>query len=208
MMRGTLALAALLAGAGCARAQTPPPAAATDTLADTLADSTPPVVTFGTLSQNDISVRLRDDQLELRFVPLDARVVTLLAEDGAAALTRLTERYRPQVDSAGREAGVTEPGLALVTFFGQQDGVRFDPQLVVLDVRGRLLRPMAIVPLSPQFSAAQLDARQSAMAIYLYEELLPVWDPFTLTYGPLASRIWESRLPLLERERTRLGRAR
>ena len=127
MMRGTLALAALLAGAGCARAQTPPPAAAADTLADTVADSMPPVVTFGTLSQNDISVRLRDDQLELRFVPLDARVVTLLAEDGAAALTRLTERYRPQVDSAGREAGVTEPGLALVTFFGQQDGVRFDP---------------------------------------------------------------------------------
>jgi hypothetical protein len=100
---------------------------------------------------------------------------------------------------------VAEPGLALVTFFAQRDGVRFDPQLVWLTFQNRQLRPIATVPLSPAFSSQQLDARGTAMAIYLYDELLPVWSPFTVTYDTLVSNDWERRLPTLARERDRLA---
>ena len=123
----------------CARAQSPDTTAAP-------ADSTAPVGMpehFGTLDQNSISIRMRDSDLELRFVPLDPRVTSLLAEDGARALLALVERNRAAIDSAGREAGVSTPGLALVTFFGLRDGVRFDAQLLTVESSGRLLRPMA-----------------------------------------------------------------
>ncbi|HEX6643931.1 MAG TPA: hypothetical protein VF037_04600, partial [Gemmatimonadales bacterium] len=159
----------------------------------------------GQLSQNDIAVRLRTDELEIRFVPLDLRVTALLARDGAESLQRLVERHRPSIDSAGRASGVSEPGLALVTFFGLQQGVRFDPELLTITARNQLLRPLAIVPLSARFGAAQLSARESAMAVYLFEDLLPVWEPFTVHYETLTSHDWERRLPTLARERDRLA---
>lgn len=194
-----LAVASVAGGAACARAQTPPAGAAP-------ADSVvvPPGV-HGTLSQNEIAIRLRTDELEIRFVPLDIRITTLLARDGAESLQRLVERNRPAIDSAGRAAGVSEPGLALVTFFAQQPGARFDPELLTLTARNQFLRPMAIVPLSPRFGAAQLNARESAMAVYIFEELLPVWEPFTVNYENLVSREWERRLPILARERDRIA---
>ena len=198
------AVVAFAAGAlaGCARAQqTPPPASAEarrDSLARTAGDD-------GTLSQNDIVVRLRNDDLDIRLVPLDLRLTTLLARDAAESLQRLVARNRTAIDSAARAAGVAEPGLALVTFFAQRDGVRFDPQLLWLTFQNRQLRPIATVPLSPAFSSQQLDARGTAMAIYLYEELLPVWSIFTVTYDTLVSNDWERRLPTLARERDRLA---
>ena len=198
--RITLCLA-FAAGAliGCARAQEPP--------AQPVPAARPvsPVPTGGTLSQNDIAIRLRNDELEIRLVPLDLRVTSLLARDAAMSLQGLVTRNRTAIDSAASAAGASEPGLVLVTFFAQRDGVRFDPQLLTLSFQGRLLRPMAIVPLSPAFSSQQLDARGNAMAIYLYEELLPVWNPFTVGYGVLISNEWERRLPTLERERARLA---
>lgn len=187
--------------AGCARAQSP------DTTAAPAAPTAEPTH-YGTLDQNAISIRMRNDDIELRFVPLDPRVTGLLAEDGARALQQLVERSRTAIDSAGRDAGVSSPGLALVTFFGLRDGVRFDAQLLTVESSGRLLRPMAAVPLTPSYGAGQLAARQSAMAIYLYDEPLPVLEPFTLTYGPMTSSAWRDRLPILDRERARVNRSR
>ncbi len=194
-MRQVYLAGLLVLCASGAHAQNPPHSAA--------ADSTAPRL-YGRLNQSDIAIRLRNDELELRFVPLDPRLMGLLAEDGAKALERLVSSRRPAIDSAGRDAGVSEPGLALVNFFGLKDGVRFDPQLLTIFVRGRLLRPMAIVGMSPRFGSGQLAARESVMAIYLYEESLPVWDPFQLMYGALTSADWDQRLPLLQRERQRL----
>lgn len=202
-----VAVAAIVAATGCAHAQQPVPARATDSSArrDSAAVSASPIGNQATLSQNDIAIRLRNDELEVRLVPLDIRVTALLARDGAASLQRLIAGHRAEIDSAASQGGVSEPGLALVTFFSQRDGVRFDPQLLTLSFQNRLLRPLSILALSPKFSSQQLDARESAMAIYVYEELLPVWDPFTVSYGDMISNEWERRLPTLVRERSRLA---
>ena len=204
-MRRMCLVVSLLLGAACAHAQNPPAATPADSVvADSAAaDSVTPRV-YGRLNQSDIAIRLRNDELELRFVPLDAGLLGLLSQDGAAALEGLVARHRPAIDSAGRDAGISEPGLALVNFFGAKDGVRFDPQLLNIVVRGRLLRPLAIVPLSPQFASGQLDARESVMAIFLFQQSLPVWDQFQISYGAMTSADWSDRLPLLQRERQRL----
>lgn len=194
---------AVITESGCAQSETrPAPAPRTREQADSAARA---IAGRGTLSQNEIAVRLRNDELEIRFVPLDLRVTSLLAPDAAESLQRLVARHRPSIDSVGQLNSVSEPGLALVTFFSQREDVRFDPQLLTLTFQNRLLRPLGIVALSPRFTSQQLGARETAMAIYLFEELIPVWDEFTVTYAALSSNEWARRLPALERERARLS---
>jgi hypothetical protein len=83
--------------------------------------------------------------------------------------------------------------------------VRFDPQLLTVVSRGRFLRPVGVVPLSPGFSSQQLAQRGQAMAIFLYDEVIPVDESFTLTYDTLTSDDWQGKLPMLERERARVS---
>ena len=74
--RAALALSAAFAGA----------AAAQDTTA-----ATPGLVPagYGTLRQEDIAVRLTTGTFQLRVLPLDERIIRLLAPDSYAALHRL-----------------------------------------------------------------------------------------------------------------------
>lgn len=159
----------------------------------------------GTLTQDDVALRLRSDELEIRVVPLDERILRLLAPDAYRSLHSLRESRRAAVDSIGRDAGVGTPGAVLVSFYGQQPGARFQPDLLTIAVRGRQLYPIGIIPLSPSFSSQQLEQRQSATAIYLYEDQIPIAEPFTLSYGIASTNEWERKLPTLERERARIG---
>lgn len=204
MKQTHLATLALACTAACAHAQQPDSARAVAPADSAQAtDSAAPLV-YGRLNQSDIAIRMRNDELELRFVPLDPGLLRLLARDAATALHRLVSNKQAAIDSAGGDAGIPAQGLALVSFFGIQDGVRFDPQLLTVSVHGRLLRPLAIVPLSPTFGSGQLAARESVTAIYLYQEALPIWDNFQISYGALTSTDWSDRLPALQRERARL----
>lgn len=197
------AMLALLLAAACAphaRGQAAPAADSTRRAAAT--DSSR---SFGTLSQSDLGLRLRSDELEIRFVPLNERVTRLLAPDAWQSLRGLRAGRQTSIDSLARLNGLSDPGLALVTFYAQRDGVRFDPQLLTVVSRGRFLRPVGVIPLSPGFTSQQLAQRGQAMAIFLYEEVIPVDESFTLTYDTLTSEDWQGKLPMLERERARVS---
>jgi hypothetical protein len=194
---------ALLLAAACAphaSGQAPPASDTTRRAAAT--DSSR---SFGTLSQSDLGLRLRSDELEIRFVPLNERVTRLLAPDAWQSLRGLRTGRQTSIDSLARINGLSDPGLALVTFYAQRDGVRFDPQLLTVVSRGRFLRPVGVIPLSPGFSSQQLAQRGQAMAIFLYDEVIPVDESFTLTYDTLTSDDWQGKLPMLERERARVS---
>jgi hypothetical protein len=160
---------------------------------------------FGSLSQNDLALRVRNDDLEIRFVPLDARVLPLLAPDAYQSLRSLVETNRRKIDSVASSAGVSQPGVALVTFFGQRPDVRFDAQTLTLLVRNRAFQPLGFIPLNSKFTSQQLGVREQASAIYLFQETLPVDDSFTLSYGILESEDWQRRQPILDRERARVS---
>ena len=201
-MRRSAMLALLLAAACAPHASGQAAPAADSTRPTSAADSSR---SFGTLSQSDLGLRLRSEELEIRFVPLNERVTRLLAPDAWQSLRGLRAGRQTSIDSLARLNGLSDPGLALVTFYAQRDGARFDPQLLTLVSRGRFLRPVGVVPLSPGFSAQQLPQRGQAMAIFLYEEVIPVDESFTLTYDTLTSDDWERKLPMLERERARVS---
>jgi hypothetical protein len=160
---------------------------------------------FGSLTQDDLSLRVRNDDLEIRFIPLDPRIMPLLARDAYQSLRQLVETNRRAIDSVASRTGVAQPGLALVSFFGLRPDVRFDPQTLTLLIRNRVFRPLGTIPRSGKFTSGQLGVRDQASAIYLFEEEIPVDDSFTLSYGALTSEDWQRRQPILDRERARVA---
>lgn len=163
-----------------------------------------PPMSYGTLNQNDLALRVRNEDIEIRFIPLDPMVTRLLANDAFQSLRSLVETKRRAIDSVASRAGVTTPGLALVNFFGLRPDTRFDPQGLTLLIRNQVFRPLGIIAISPNFSSQQLNARQQASAIYLFEEDIPVNDSFSLSYGALVSEDWQTKQQRLDRERARV----
>jgi hypothetical protein len=162
-------------------------------------------VSYGTLTQNDLALRIRNEDIEVRFIPLDQRVTRLLANDAFQALRSLVRTNQRAIDSVASRVGVTEPGLALVSFFGQLQAARFDPQTLTLLIRNRNLSPLGVIPTTGNFNSHQLGVRQQASAIYLFEEEIPVSDSFRLSYGPQTSDDWNSKQVMLDRERARVA---
>ncbi|HKU62200.1 MAG TPA: hypothetical protein VJQ44_13335 [Gemmatimonadales bacterium] len=205
-----LAAVVAVAAPACASAQhpaeqesAPAPAAAPDQ--GTPGSPRMPPEGYGSLTQNDLTLRIVTPEIEVRMVPLDQHVTRLLAPDAYRSLRGLVESRRASIDSIARRSGTSRPGLALVTFFGQQSGIRFDPQTVAVTIRNQYLQPIGIVPYSPRFSSQQLNVREQASAIYLFQEELPVGDSFRFSYGSFNSDDWQSKQRLLDRERARVS---
>ncbi|HEX4600442.1 MAG TPA: hypothetical protein VH116_03525 [Gemmatimonadales bacterium] len=165
-------------------------------------DSLP--VGFGTLKRDDIVVRFATDQIAVQVLPLAEGVIRLLAPDTYASLKQLLKSRKTQIDSAATRAGEVRPTLVMVTFLGIVPQARFNPEDLSIVSQGRLYRPVAIVPLSPQWSSYQLDAREQAVAIYLFDEGITFRETMTVSYGDVTNDAWQGILPLLERERSRV----
>ena len=160
---------------------------------------------YGSLTQDDIALRIRTPDIEVRFIPLDPRVTRLLARDSWESLRTLVQSRRSSIDSVANMSGISRPGLALVTFFAQRADARFDPQTLTLLVRSREFRPLGIVPFSGRFTSQQLNVREQVSAIYLFEEDLPVNDSFVVLYGGRSSDDWQGKQRVLDRERSRVA---
>ncbi len=132
---------------------------------------------YGTLRRDDIVARFTTGTLEIQVLPLDEQVIRLLAE---------------------------HPTLVMVTFRGIVPQARFNPEELSITSRGRLFRPIGIVPLSPTWSSFQLDARQQAAAIYLFEPGIGVREELTVSYQGMASDAWSRSIRLLDQERARV----
>jgi hypothetical protein len=168
------------------------------------ADALPPPG-YGSLKQSDLALGMRNDELEVRVVPLDQRVTRLLARDAYESLESLVHSRRAAIDSVARMYGISSPGLALVTFFGQREGARFDPYSLTLGIRNQVLRARGVVPFSGRFTNHQLGVREQASGIYVFDELLPVNDDFTFSYQGRTSDNWGNKQRILDRERGRVA---
>jgi hypothetical protein len=159
---------------------------------------------FGTQRQDDASLRLAAGTVELRLVTLDERIIRLMAPDTYAALHRLLVARSADIDRAALQRGVRRPSLFLVTFFGREPRAPFTPEDVTIISQNRLFRPVAIVPLAAHWSELMLRQRETASAIYLFEEGIALLEPMTVSYGGVTSNQWEQMLRVLEQERARV----
>jgi len=186
---------AVAIASGCARAQEPPPTVPAQ-------DSDLPPAGYGTLRQEQVSLGLRTDRLQIQVVPLDERVIRLLAPDTYNSLHRLIESKSAEIEDAARRYGISTPTMFLVTFFGLQQEARFNPEDLTITSQNRLFRSLHILPLSPIWSGHQLSQRETATAVYLYDEGVSIFDPMTVEYVVIRNNNWEQILRVLDRERS------
>ena len=58
--------------------------------------------------------------------------------------------------------------------------------------------------LSPQWNSYQLDAREQAVAFYLFDEGISTREDLTVSYQNVSSRSWSRSLRALDQERARV----
>ena len=165
-------------------------------------DTVPPG--YGTLKRDDIVVRFTTGTVEIQFLPLDEQVIRLLATDTYRSLTQLIISRQDDITAAATRAGMDQPTLVLVTFYGLVPQARFNPEDLNISSRGRLFRPVGIVPLSPTWGSYQLEARQQAVAIYLFEGGISFRETLAVSYQGLTNGAWDRALRLLDQERSRV----
>jgi hypothetical protein len=160
---------------------------------------------YGTLSIDDITLTLTTDVLDIRFVPLDERVLRLAKPSVDSSMDQLVAQFKDQIQQAATRSGMSTPGLALITFYSRQSGARYEPQDFSILAPGREYRPVAVIPYTNNFNNGQLDLRQRASAIYLFEEPLPVETNFGVRYGATtAADAWAGIRIRLDREKSRV----
>jgi len=159
---------------------------------------------YGTLRRDDIVVSLATETIEVQVLPLDEQVIRLLAPDTYRSLIQLARSRATDLADAAARGSTQNPSLVMVTFLGVVPQARFNPEDLTITSRGRLFRPIGIVPLSPTWSSFQLDARQQAAAIYLFEPGISVREQLTVSYQGQSSDAWSHSQRLLDQERARV----
>ena len=165
-------------------------------------DTVPPG--YGSLRRDDVVMRMSTGTVEVQVLPLDEQVIRLLAPDTYRSLSQLIHSRSLDIKDAAALSGTENPELVMVTFLGFVPQARFNPEDLTVTSRGRLFRPIGIVPLSPTWNSFQLDARQQAVAIYLFDPGISVREPLTVSYQGLSSEAWTRSIRLLDQERARV----
>lgn len=193
--RGALALAVIaisassIATSACSIAPAPDGAtAATGT------DSLPPPG-YGTLRQEEISMSLASQDLQVMVTPLAESVIVVTAPDTYQRLAGIAEAARP--------SSPPNSALFLVSFFTQQSEVRFVPEEVQLLSQGLRLRPLKISPITPSFGQRRVQQQRTEMAVYAFPGQVDLESDLVLAYGLEQTGAWSTILPRIQAERAR-----
>jgi hypothetical protein len=156
---------------------------------------------FGTLKQEDVALQLETAQLLVTVLPLHEEVIRLLAPEAWSALSQLTVMRRDQIAETATRAGIEEPSLFLVSFYARDRGTSYDPDALSILSGNQFFRPLGAVPITPGWGARQLEQRQRAIAIMLFEPGIAVWERMEVSYDAARNTGWERVLRQLEQER-------
>lgn len=163
-----------------------------------------PPAGFGTLRQGDISIRLQGSAIALQMYPLHEAIIRLLAPDTYRSLHRLAERHMDEIQDAVQMYALGDPAIFVVTFFGREARARFDPDELTITSQNRLFRPVSIIPISPSWTRHELERRETATAIYVYESGIRLLEPLAVEYRGARVNQWESLLQNIEEELARV----
>lgn len=194
------------AAAGCGGGQTAP------RTSDSPVDSVVPVrgdtlsgtlipAGFGTLRQDDISIRLQIGGKQVKALPLDESVIRTLSADSYRALRGLQESVRAQITERAQRSGTQRYSLWYVSFYGIEPEARFSPRDVIITSSGRDFRPIDVLPLSAGFGSERLAQREAQQAIYLFDAAVDLTQPLIVTIEGTPSTSWGSTLRRIELER-------
>lgn len=153
---------------------------------------------FGTLLQDDITLRLQDGDLLIKVTPLEEWVIRLTAPDTYARLHGLAQTHR---DRATRGRAEDEASLFLVSLFSYHPDVTYEPEDLLLVNRGFRYRPLGISPVTPSWGTQRLGQQETRIAVYGFEGRMELETELVVEYQALRNEVWRDRiLPLLRAE--------
>lgn len=156
---------------------------------------------YGTLKQDEFTMDLRDGALLVKVTPLSEAVIRLAAPDTYGRLHALAERWRAEA----LQSGLVDRGeLFQVSFFSYEPDVTFQPEDLLLLHQGRLLRPLAILPITPGWGTQRLTQRDVQSAVYVFRAPFDFEQSLALRYGLIEEDDWRRIVPLLQTERARV----
>ena len=213
--RRALVVASLVCMIACSSSAPPPASTAasprTATGGDTMAGRPRPVADtvpglpppgFGTLRQDDISLRLTIANLQVRATPLDESIIRLLSPDSYRAMSELKRSKSEAIAAVARRNGVRDLSLWYVSFFAVEQGeTRFSPREFIITNVGRDVRPLDILPITPGFGEQRLRQNGRQDGLYVFDGQLDVQQPLTVSYETARNDSWGQMLPQIERER-------
>lgn len=194
---------AACAGTAAGASGTGVPAGASKAPAERPAAQQPALVPagYGTLRQDAITVQLRSDALLIKVTPLDENVIRLTAPDTYQRLHALAESRREQ---AAQTSMIEHPTLFMVSLFSYQPDVTYQPEDLQLRQQGQVLRPAAIIPVTPGWGQQRLGQQESQLAIYAFDSDIDFTQPLTVRYGMVQSDAWSGIIQALDVERAKV----
>jgi len=169
------------------------------------ADTTPGLVPagFGTLRQDDLSLRITSSSLQVRATPLDESIIRLLSPDSYRAMFELRRSKSDAIALVAQRNGARDVSIWYVSFFAVERGeTRFSPREFIITNVGREFRPLDVLPLTPGFGEQRLRQNGRQDALYVFDGQLDVQQPLSVSYATERNNDWSSILPVIERERS------
>lgn len=155
----------------------------------------------GTLRQDDVTLTLGVGPLQVKVTPLAEEILRLLAPDTRDRLRALAGAHGGGVGGGeGRE-------LFLVSAFSSEAGATFRERELTLVVDGMRERAREIRPVTPGWSGGRLGAMETQAAVYAFPVTVDYEQPWAVDYDGVVNDDWGRVIPLLQRERARVGGA-
>ncbi|HET7550002.1 MAG TPA: hypothetical protein VFK04_01850 [Gemmatimonadaceae bacterium] len=158
---------------------------------------------YGSLRQDDISVKVRLQTVLVRAIPLDESVIRLLSPDSYRALRELRDGggRLAQAQRAASRVGVQDPSLWYVSYFGLQPDAQYVSGDMDIVSGGRDYRPLDLIPLTAGFGSQRVGQREVQSAIYIFDHGIDTDHPLTVTVQSVPTTSWTQVIPVIERER-------
>lgn len=121
---------------------------------------------FGSLRQEEITLTLRDGDVQVKVTPLEEWMIRLTAPDTYGRLSGLARSHAAALDA---EVGREGPTLFLVSFYSDREGAAFHPEDLHLENLGRRFAPRTIRPMTGGWGTQRLHGRRAESAVYAFD---------------------------------------
>lgn len=160
-----------------------------------------PPAGYGTLSQDDITIGIQSGTLLIKLVPLDEWVIRLTSPDTYRRLNSFkVSRGEEILKSASRAGERGWPRVFLVSFFTRNYEENYEPNDVQIRMQSAIYRPLAIIPITPDFTRERLRQQETQMALYVYEADVDLDLPLVAVYQHSEGPQWVGIRTRLDRE--------
>jgi hypothetical protein len=197
-------------GSGLGNAVPSAPVTATGANADTAATGLIPAG-YGTLRQDDISIKLSLQGVLVQLLPMNESVIRTLSPDAYRALHELRQGYESQIRAYAAQYGLRDDNVWYVSFYGLAPDATFSPLDLTIRAPGRDFTPLHVIPITPGFGQHRLQVRDVQRAFYLFDDGLPLNQPLTVVMGSVTDDSWQDIQRKIETEqahvRARAARA-